>query len=180
MDSSPTPNGWTVPLVNLSWARRNAARLLVALSAVAVLSACSGGGTKVPAAPTIDASTAAELRAKALSDAAAAFGITDPPEVAVVRETSPFDQVQALVDCMKQAGYNASAHIGAVMVDAGTGSDSPSDLWRKQEQLAMYVCTAQYPLDAIYFAPLTPEQKEAEADYYLDELPACLEGLKNT
>lgn len=181
MKVSSPPSGWTASLVKKSRPGRNAARLFVVLCAVAVLPACSGGGTGVPAAPSINASTAAELSAKALSDVAAAFQIADPPEVAVVTETSPFDVDQTVVDCLKRAGYNASVKYGGVNVDASTGLDSPSDgpseEWTNQFHLAYYVCRAQYPLDPIYLAPLTPEQKNAQADYFLDELPKCLEGF---
>jgi len=142
------------------------------------LTSCSDSGPRAPEAPTLDPATSAQLRAKALSDAAAMAGLTDPPEVAVIRETSPFDYDQTLVDCLHDGGYKAEYDVsGGIRVDLGTGTDPvPADVLN-QYLLATYVCMAQYPLDEIYLAPLSAGQKSAQADYYLEELPECLEGF---
>ena len=143
------------------------------------LAACSDSEPTVPAAPSLDAATAAELRAKALSDAAEVFGVTDPPEVAVIRETSPFDYDQSLIDCLREDGYDAKLDAsGGIGVDGlGTGTGPLPEGVYHQYVLTMYVCMAQYPLDEVYLAPLTLEQKNAQADYFLEELPECLEGF---
>jgi len=158
-------------------------RTLIAIASALVvtlsLAACGDSEPTVPVAPSLDDATAAQLRAKALSDAAGMAGLTDPPEVAVIRETSPFDQTQALIDCLREVGYDAKLDVsGGIRTDLSDGTGHLAEDVREQYLLATYVCMAQYPLDEIYLAPLTPEQKNAQADYYLEELPECLEGFE--
>lgn len=143
--------------------------------AVWVTGCSSDPAAEHPAQPSIDDSTAQQLREKALSDAAMATGVTDPPTVDVIRETSPFDQVQTVTSCLHDAGYDAFVTAeGGISVDPHAGSEGLPDGWSSQYSLAMYVCMAQYPLDEVYLAPMTQEQKDALADYFLDELPECL------
>ncbi len=113
-------------------------------------------------------------RAKALQQSADTLGITDPPRVAIVRETSPFDSLQTQVDCLRAAGYDAEESQGAIHGAANV--ENPTEEYWQQFSLAVWVCEAQYPLAEIYYKPPTEEQKQAYADYYLDELPTCLEG----
>jgi hypothetical protein len=115
------------------------------------------------------------LRAKALQQTADMLGIVDPPQVAIVHETSPFDIAQVQVDCLRAVGYDVEESQGGIHVKANV--DNPTDEYWQQFQLASYVCEAQYPLAEIYYEPLTEEQKQAYADYYLDELPTCLRGF---
>lgn len=148
----------------------------VVIIAVSVASAgCGGrgpspeagsGSTRMAAQDTVDRPG----RAAALTSLADTLSIVDPPEIEVVRETSPFDFDQTQVDCLRAAGYDVSlGEGGGISFQLEAGDD-----FRQQFQMASYSCQAQYPLAEVYYAPLTAEQKEAYADYYLVELPHCL------
>jgi len=156
------------------------ATVIAALAVSMALSGCSGqgpDGSGPGGAGTVSphGGDGVDLRAKALREEADTLGIALPPQVAIVRETSPFDHVQAQVDCLRAGGYDATAEQGGVHVRANAAD--PTDAYWQQFNLASYVCDAQYPLAEIYYEPLTSEQKQAYADYYLDELPKCLKGF---
>lgn len=127
-----------------------------------------------PSAVSTRQADGGDLRARALRQNAKAFGISDPPQVDLVRESSPFDYDQAQVDCLRAAGYDASIDpTGGIQGKANV--DNPTDEYWQQFNLASYVCQAQYPLAEIYYEPLSEGQEKVYADYFLDELPKCLE-----
>ncbi len=132
------------------------------------------GSQGEPNATSADGADGGDLSAQALHETAEMFGITDPPQVAVIRETSPFDYIQVRAECLRAAGYDAEEDQGGISVKANV--DNPTDEYWRQFELASYVCEAQYPLAEIYYEPPTEEQRQAYADYFLDELPTCLEG----
>ena len=156
---------------------RGALTLLMSSTvALLVLVGCSASGPDFPAQPSIEGSAASQLQEKWISDLAVGYGITDLPEVDVVTETSPMNIAQKVTECMRNAGYDAGVENGAMMVDFPRDSDGAglSEQFMTQYRLDSYVCSAEYPLAGVYLAPLTEEQKEVDADYFLEELPACL------
>jgi len=145
------------------------ASLVVALL---LLSACTSSA-RPPAPPVLSEAERDQLIAEALDQQWAVFTSfhpdTERPDVDVVRYTSLSEQPAVLVGCLNDAGYDAElSSTQRGIVTEGTEAQS------EHQDLALYVCQAQYPLDALYRAPLSESETEYLYDYYVGALTDCL------
>ena len=93
--------------------------------------------------------------------------LEDPPEVDMVREVGEDEAGRVLAQCLTDAGFPSSE----------VGDGVRTDLEGEQEEayeLALYVCTAQYPPPMRYLQPLGDEQLRILYDYQSSEVVDCL------
>ena len=84
------------------------------------------------------------------------------PTVQVVRFISEDEAKQVYSDCMTESGFPFY------------GSNGPTDRADNYERLAIYVCTAKYPLPPANYGVFSAAQHDYLYDYYLDTLIPCL------
>lgn len=129
----------------MAWRGRR--EILLASIVLEALAACSGEENL--AAPD---SLSTEQDQSQAASRAEALGITDPPEVPVVRETTP-EENPPVVSCLAEGGWNPKLHPdGTIEVGPFTAEQEES------YNLAVYVCGEQYPVADVYTAELTQEQ----------------------
>ncbi len=117
----------------------------------------SGGGGTALGMPGVD-----EQRAQW----AAELGITDPPEVPVIRLVVP-EEKQALVeDCMAREGFTLVE--GAYVVP---------DEQKPAFDLAQYVCQVSYPIDPTRGGAWTDTQTAIQYEWTVDTVLPCLRAL---
>lgn len=156
--------------INLRNARHLVATTLL-LTALSTISGCAEDSdpSSTDTAPVSD-STAESDDPAALY--AQEMGIENPPDVEVVREVSPSEELPILVDCLTEAGFPPE-----------TPADVSIPEWQIPEaqvdafNLAEYTCKAQYPLAAQYTEPLEGEQLGVVYDFWLTETIPCLADL---
>jgi hypothetical protein len=95
----------------------------------------------------------------------------DRPDVELVRLVDPYEWPQVQAECMHGEGFPDVA----ILPDGGLQPGLSDEAQESAYLLSRYVCTAKYPIDPKYAAPLTAEQIGAVYDYYLDDLVPCLE-----
>ncbi len=123
----------------------------------------SNTGTKV----TAEDIAAHDAELKAFAESA---GLTDVPNVAVVRWVSPDEQTQTHASCLHDEGFDVTLEPdGSISADYPADQDSAYDL-------ASYVCLAKYPVDPKYTRPLNDIQIRRVYDYDVDVLVPCLEA----
>lgn len=117
--------------------------------------------------------TASSPRTEAQSgDRAEDLGITNPPQVGVVRETTPEESPQAMATCLEEAGWSPTLRPdGAIEVGPFTPEQEES------YNLSLYICGEQYPVAERYTAALTREQHQVVYEYSRDEFIPCVEEL---
>lgn len=143
----------------------------IAFLALTTLSGCSDRPR--PAEPTpANVSTpsatasvdAAAKRAEELRDYAKLLGLNPAPVVTPERSVSIDEQPTVFASCMRDAGYTV-------------GEDGTYSVPKSQTSalhVALYTCTARYPLEDRYYQPYTVEQKRIIYDYFAQELVPCL------
>lgn len=147
---------------------------------VAVLAAGCGNNSDDATAPRPESAIRAdpgdlsqvelEKIAADLEQYAADNGVTNPPEVEIVRVVSLADWPQTYAQCLTQAGFpSTSSGDGGVSTDIPAGQDEAADL-------ASYECHAKYPVDPSQNGRnLTDLQKEQVYEYLTATLVDCLE-----
>ncbi|WP_157621740.1 hypothetical protein [Serinicoccus hydrothermalis] len=116
-------------------------------------------------------STGSPERENELKDYAEVLGVDDPPDVTVVREVSPEDQMVAVRDCMAESGFTVS------------DPDSLNLEWEVPEgqgeafSLAIYTCNAQYPIAQEFRGALDADGRGVLYDHWVDDTIPCLESL---
>ncbi|MDO8122566.1 hypothetical protein Q6346_14745 [Isoptericola sp. b490] len=145
---------------------------------VVAISALLGGCSPAASATTTSIPTTSDsatpdtgadvdaARAATLAQLADAYGLKNPPTVAVVREVTPDEFAQVQADCMTQFGFPQ---------DASGGYSVPNDQ-AEALHLAIYKCTAMFPTAAKYSVPLDEQQLELVYDYYVNTLVPCLKA----
>lgn len=149
------------------------AGVAVALLTLTALAGCTreddrGDAVVPPPAESLWVSAAAD-QARLLAGTAAAWGIVDPPEVAVVREVSAAEAVEVQAECMTGQGFPP---------DEGGMYSAPDDQTGALS-LALYRCMAMYPLqhgptEGKYAQPMSTTQMGILYDYYVKDLTPCL------
>lgn len=101
-----------------------------------------------------------------LAELAAGLHIDDPPPIEPIRVVGE-DYSDVQDQCIADAGF-------------AFGPDGVIDLPNDQTaafNLAIYTCSAQYPLDAKYLKPLTRDQYRKIYEYLKNEAIPCLAAL---
>jgi len=150
---------------------RKAMAMLIVIGALAV-SGCAQNGivsyedSSHPIADAAPGSTAGRVtRSDYLESNARMLGVTDPPEVPVIREIALEEQLTVHDECMTAAGWPPFA----------LGSwDIPTDQ-ESAFNLARYICIAQYPVAEDFLQPLTESQILFVRDYWISDMIPCLE-----
>lgn len=150
---------------------------LAALAAVAAIGLVTGCGGSQPAAvphsssQTLSAEDQSDIEAT-LAQTATDLGITDPPQVDVVRVVPAADYFSTQVTCLHDQGFD-----GATLSAGGSGVEielvgaGQLDAYN----LATYTCRAKYPKDpAQDESRMTREQKLTAYDYLTKRLVECL------
>lgn len=135
------------------------------------LAALTGCTTQEDPTATADAPSSPGTQVQS-RDRAEALGITDPPEVAVVRETTPEEYQQVFASCLDEAGWNPTLHPDGT-IEVGPFTHEQEEAYN----LAVYVCGEQYPVADIYTTELTQEQHRMVYEYTREEFIPCVEGL---
>ena len=122
--------------------------------------------------PTMSDEEAYKLRDDGLREVAAAYGLTDPPDVALIRWTSWNDVGATVAQCLRDAGFNA---IGAGIIVSYPDGIPPAQA--TAFDLALYVCTAEYTVHPKYAEPFTADQFGVLYDYYVEFEVPCVATL---
>jgi len=113
-----------------------------------------------------------KLRDDGLREVAAAYGLTDPPDVALIRWTSWNDVGATVAQCLRDAGFNAIGGGTTVRYPDGIGPAQTTAF-----NLAEYVCTAEYTVHPKYAEPMTADQFGVLYDYYVEFEVPCVATL---
>lgn len=108
---------------------------------------------------------AGAARAKELEDYAKHLNLSPAPKVDVVRYVTLDEQPVVFARCMADSGFAAD--------DEGEYSAPSSQI--RSLNVALYTCTAKYPLQDRFYQPYTIEQKRIIYDYFVAELVPCLQ-----
>ena len=122
--------------------------------------------------PTMSDAEAMSLRADELANLAALNGISDPPDVDLVRWTTMSDYGPTMASCLQEAGFYA--------IGAGSGFIFPDGISESQlsaYNMAEFECRAKYSLHPKYTQPLTEAQLGMLYDYWTQWLVPCEESL---
>ncbi len=127
-----------------------------------------------PLSQPIDMTEDEKLRARAqtLADEAASFGITAPPDVALVRWISIEETAPTYVACLDAQGFPAKVTGDSSGVDLSGIPESQQEAMR----LALYICRAQYTVDPRYQQLPTTEQRGIVYDYLVEFFVPCVEA----
>ncbi len=92
------------------------------------------------------------------------YGIEDPPVFTVTRTISPEEQPHVQASCMTDQGFPPRSD----------GAFYAPNEQAAAMHMALYKCTAEYPLDEKYVRPLSDGQLKVVYDYYVGTLAPCL------
>lgn len=139
--------------------RRHNTLGILMISAGLLLTACTASAQGGPA----EQYTAAEREVQGKS-LASALGVTDPPEVDIVREVDTWEADQVNRDCLVAAGFPASTE---------GGWDIPKDK-SDNFNLAQYTCMMQYPIPKKYAKEWGEDQVHIQYIWTRDFVIPCL------
>lgn len=126
-----------------------------------------------PGEPSVGASSPVVVEGAAPNgDLATQLGIADPPEVEVVRETTPTDHHEALSACLQDDGWSAKL-LPDGTIEVGPFSPEQEAAYNR----AYYVCAMQYPMAEIYTAELTHAQHGIVYEHLRDKFVPCVDEL---
>jgi len=115
---------------------------------------------------------ATALRSEGLATEAVGYGLTDAPQVALIRWTSHADWGQMMAQCLQDAGFNVQGAGSTILFPDGVGPAQQSAL-----NLASYVCDSKYSMHPKYTQPFTADQFGVWYDYDVEWLVPCLATL---
>lgn len=170
--------------------------MAVAGMAIVLLAAgCSDGNATAPVDVTAETSTSAttqttptrstssgtpaqapeagaEAREEWLMGWAQSRGISDPPEVPVVREVRPEEMGALVVQCLTDQGFDAEffPEDDSWGLDAAPGQGEAA-------ALAEYICIAQHPLMDVFVLPLSDDRLRASYVWHVETTIPCLQGM---
>lgn len=94
------------------------------------------------------------------------WGISNPPEVTVIRRVEPEESFALVLACMAENGFPV---------------DDPHFTFPEEQYdtmlLVQYTCYARYPIDDIHFEPFSETQIEFIRDYWINEAIPCLADI---
>ncbi|QHC54510.1 hypothetical protein [Rathayibacter tanaceti] len=106
---------------------------------------------------------------QAWSDFRAKYPTVDRPVVEVVRKVSLDEWPASQAECMTDAGFPKEVDNGGIGGFVPEGQEEAHDL-------ASYICSASYPLDDEFSAPLSRSRLTELYTYFTNELTHCLES----
>lgn len=138
-----------------------------ALSALLLLTGCTADhtdGTSLDPADVVSAEDAQVL--------AENMGIDDPPVVTPIRVIRLDEWAETQIECLREAGYDVT-----YTADGEGISFPPLDeaLFPSLDE-ARYVCELRYPVDPMYYEPLSDDQLKKLYAYRAEDLIDCLES----
>ena len=108
-----------------------------------------------------------ERRQELLAGMAAESGLTEPPEVAIVRWVNPEDSSGVMVECLHAAGSPVKQE------SDGYSFETYEEDQQGAYALANYVCTAQYPVRLDIDRPLSDEEHDGIYRHLVDVFLPC-------
>lgn len=111
-----------------------------------------------------------ELRQSALNSLAQRLGLDPPPDVDLIRFVMRTESGAIQADCMRAAGYDATASSDGAGLTFGQVDEAQLDDFNR----ALYTCTAQYSIDPRYGLAPTEDQLAILHAYFVDTLVPCL------
>lgn len=141
--------------------------LAATLSALLLLTGCAAG--KDDNTPLDPADVVSAEDAQTLADN---MGIDDPPDVTPIKVIRLDEWAATQIACLQEAGYDVT------FTEDGEGISFPplDEALIPSLNEAKYVCELQYPVDPIYYEPLTDEQLTKLYTYRSTDLIDCLEA----
>lgn len=154
--------------INSVWALLIASLLVASLLCA---SACSAQQSTSPSIASTFEPTDWDMKyyQSNLEEFAAAFGIENPPEVAIIRWVKPEESTDVLVECLQNAGFPVQRTEHGYEYNSDVNDGGAYDL-------AQYTCMAQYPVESTFARPMTQEQARRLYDYIIDTQIPCLEA----
>lgn len=120
-----------------------------------------------------------EIYRESLDESWASIASMDPqavrPETAIIRYVTIKDHFRLVADCVNEQGF--TANLGA---DGGISFGEVPPAQGTALNIALYVCTASYPLEDKYTLPPTEDQLRRLYEYQANESVACLRALGYT
>lgn len=157
---------------------------LAAIALAVLMSGCQQGTSDGATSAATPSQTQAEQPtltaedrdaiAEDLAEIASLNGITDPPDIDIVRVVSQAEWPQTFADCMTAAGFPTKLYGQGTVTDIPAGQEDASNL-------ANYTCWAKYPVDPQQnMENFTDEQKTIIYQYLTQTLVTCLEEQGHT
>lgn len=133
-----------------------------------LLAACgSADEDSTSSSPAAEQLSDEDVRAELAASLAEEYDVTDPPDVAIVREVKPDEAGTIRAECMTEAGWpNQVLPDGAVQYDY---TDDQADDFN----LAVYTCELQFPVEAKYTRPFGDDQWAMMYDHFIDVYVPC-------
>jgi len=108
-------------------------------------------------------------REDSLKSQAKQFGLTDPPDVTLIRWTSRLDWGATIAKCLQDAGFNVVGSGAMMYAPDGIGPAQASAYY-----LADYTCNAEYSMNPRYKQTYTASQWGMQYDYYVQWFVPCM------
>lgn len=171
------------------------ARALSATAALLCAAACTAGSVDEPAPPTapapptsgastdppenagdpLDSSTALTQQQvmdryrASLAEEAKSLGLTDPPDVPLIRFIAPTELGQTRVACLAEKGMPAAVTNGGAGYELGDVPGSQG----QAANLAQYECAASYPMHPQYLLPTSSAARGKAYDWMISTQIPC-------
>ena len=143
-------------------------RRLALVALVLALTACTS--TPAPVAPTAapEEYTVPWVIQQSWDLFHESYPEVERPDVEFVRVIPQAEYAVTMDECLDGEGFPEAE----VTAEGGLARDSSKD--EQGYQFATYVCSARYPIDPLFFAPLTEEKVGVVYDYFVNFLSTCL------
>lgn len=141
--------------------------LVAATCACFVLTGCSETPAESGDPVQESAAVGAYDREKHLAEAAAAYGIVDPPHVDPIREITPAESADVINSCLEDRGW----------VQEARGGFSVPEEQIEALDLDSYICEASYPLKVELTTPLTDQQWGLVYDHRVEVFLPCARNV---
>lgn len=148
--------------------------LAVVLSTVSLVG-CSAPSSSNQPQPTEYSSSDLQARNLYLDSVATESGITDPPEVDLVRFVDEAEWAEVHIECMTSSGFPVAFLSDGEGIDASAVPEAQR-LDGGPFQIAKYICEAKYTLNPAASAQLNESQLGHLYDWYVSESVPCLEA----
>lgn len=99
------------------------------------------------------------------------YNVEDPPEVELVRFTTPEEWADVQVECLSENGFAARVSQGGVVIEGDVPAEQGEAV-----NLAFYRCGAAYPSDPRSGQALPRVRAEQQYDHMVTVAASCVEG----
>lgn len=139
----------------------------VVFSAMLLLTACTAGQSHRSSLDPADVVSAEQAQALAES-----MGIESPPVVTPIRVIRLDEWAETQIECLREAGYDVTF----TMDGEGVSFPPMDEALIPSLDEARYICELQYPVDPMYYEPLSNKQLKKLYAYRATDLVDCLES----